>query len=53
MALVAHARDLADRSTFYDNSRATSPFRVVAAYERGRLVGKPLWPIWTPKVLLG
>lgn len=51
--LVAAARDLADRATFYDNSRAASPFRVVATYERGRLVGEPSWPAWTPKALLG
>ncbi len=50
--LVAVARDLADRSTFYDNSRAASSFRVIATYERGRLVGEPAWPAWTPKVLL-
>lgn len=51
--LVATARDLADRATFYDNSRAARPFRVVATYERGRLVGEPAWPSWTPKTLLG
>lgn len=50
--LVATARDLADRATFYDNSRAARPFRVVAIYERGRLIGEPAWPTWTPKVLL-
>jgi len=49
--LVAAARDLADRTTFYDNSRASTPFRVVATYERGRLVGNPAWPIWTPSSL--
>lgn len=51
--LVATARDLADRATLYDNSRAANPFRVVATYERGRLVGEPAWPVWTPKTLLG
>jgi len=50
--LVVTARDLADRVTFYDNGRAASPFIVVAAYERGRLVGEPAWPAWTPCVLL-
>lgn len=49
--LVAEARDLADRATFYDNSLARSPFRVVATYERGRLVGEAVWPNWTPSVL--
>lgn len=51
--LVAAAREVTDRATFYDNSRAASPFRVVATYERGRLVGEPAWPVWTPKALLG
>jgi predicted ABC-type ATPase len=51
--LVATARDLADRTTFYANTRAASPFRVVATYERGRLVGTPAWPTWTPSVLRG
>ncbi len=51
--LVAAARDLADRATFYDNSRAAKPFRVVATFERGRLVGTAAWPIWTPRALLG
>ena len=51
--LVAAARDLADRTTFYDNSRAAKPFRVVATFERGRLVGPAVWPTWTPRALLG
>ena len=50
--LVAASRNLADRTTFYDNSRAAHPFRVVASYERGRLVGEPTWPAWTPEALL-
>jgi predicted ABC-type ATPase len=51
--LVAAARDLADRTTFYDNSGARRPFRIVAACERGRLVGAAAWPTWTPRALLG
>jgi predicted ABC-type ATPase len=50
--LVAAARDLADRTTFYDNSRAARPFRVVATFERGRPIGTPSWPDWTPPALL-
>lgn len=50
--LVAAARDLADRTTFYDNSRARRPFRIVVSYERGRPVGEPAWPTWTPRSLL-
>lgn len=49
--LVAEARDLADRCTFYDNSLASSPFQPVARYERGRVIGDPAWPAWTPAVL--
>ena len=49
--LVAAARDLTDRASFYDNSRAARPFRVIATYERGRLVGAPAWPTWTPTAL--
>jgi predicted ABC-type ATPase len=51
LKLVVDARALADRSTFYDNSTAKHPFRVVATYERGRLVGTANWPAWTPTVL--
>jgi predicted ABC-type ATPase len=51
LKLVVDARALADRSTFYDNSRASTPFRIVATYERGRLVGQADWPAWTPTVL--
>lgn len=51
LKLVIDARSLADRSTFYDNSTAKHPFRIVATYERGRLVGEPSWPAWTPTVL--
>lgn len=50
-ALVAAARDRADRSEFLDNSRAAHPFQLVAEYERGRPIGKPDWPLWTPGVL--
>lgn len=50
--LVVAACALTDRATFYDNSRAASPFRVIARYERGRLVGESWWPAWTPKTLL-
>ena len=51
LKLIVEARALADRSNFYDNSRARNPFRVVAIYERGRLVGQADWPAWTPTVL--
>lgn len=50
-ALVAQARGIADRATFYDNSRAAAAFRVVARYERGQPSGRPDWPAWTPTEL--
>jgi predicted ABC-type ATPase len=51
LKLVVDARALADRSTVYDNSVAKEPFRVMATYERGRLIGEANWPAWTPTVL--
>lgn len=50
-ALVVEARNVADRTTFYDNSRADNPFRVVAEYEKGVLIGTATWPVWAPKAL--
>ena len=49
--LVAKATATADQTYFYDNSRARTPFRRVAIYERGRLIGAPDWPTWTPAAL--
>jgi predicted ABC-type ATPase len=46
--LVVQARPLVDRAMFYDNTTSARPFRTVATYERGRLVGTPAWPAWTP-----
>ena len=48
--LVVDARAIVHRATFYDNSHS-KPFQQVAAYERGRVVGTPTWPAWTPKAL--
>jgi predicted ABC-type ATPase len=50
--LVAQARDLVDRADFYDNSSLDRPFRRVAVYEYGQLVGNPDWPVWAPRALL-
>jgi predicted ABC-type ATPase len=44
--LVAAARAIVHRATFYDNTTASTPFRVVAAYDRGQLAGPPAWPAW-------
>lgn len=49
--LVAQARDLAERTRFYDNSSARTPFRMVATYEHGALAGAALWPTWAPAEL--
>ena len=51
--LIAEARDLANRSTFYDNSRASTPFLPIANDENGRLVSDPAWPAWAPSALTG
>ncbi len=46
--LVIEAARIADGATFYDNTRAATPFRRVARLERGRLVGAATWPTWVP-----
>lgn len=48
---IAAARLIADRANFYDNSRASSPFRLVAVYGHGVAAGEPEWPKWTPAPL--
>ncbi|MHB1163622.1 MAG: zeta toxin family protein [Candidatus Nanopelagicales bacterium] len=50
-ALVVRARAVAERTYLYDNSRAATPLRLVASYERGGLVGSADWPAWTPHAL--
>ena len=50
--LVAQARDLADLTSVYDNSRAAEPFRLVATYERGVQVGDTHYPVWTPPAVI-
>lgn len=49
--LVVRARSRADRAEFFDNSLARHPFRRVAEYAHGVLIGEPDWPRWTPPVL--
>lgn len=49
--LVVQACALADRAEFFDNSSARHPFRRVAAYEHGLLLGDADWPAWAPAVL--
>lgn len=45
--LVSQAMLLANASRVYDNSSARRPFRVIATYENGRLIGEPQWPPWS------
>lgn len=49
--LITRACARADRAEFFDNSRAATPFRLVATYDRGRAVGEPQWPAWAPSAL--
>ncbi len=44
--LVADALRLADEGFAYDNSSAKSPYRVIAHFESGRLIGTANWPSW-------
>lgn len=47
-ALVLASVEIADGATFYDNTRASEPFRTVARFERGQPAGPTTWPAWTP-----
>jgi len=51
--LIARARTMAHRAEFFDNSTARHPFRRVAVYEHGLLIGEPDWPAWAPRALTG
>ncbi len=46
--LVDAAIASADEMRVYDNSSARRPFRLIARYERGRLVGTAQYPPWSP-----
>jgi len=50
-SLIVRARDRVDRAEFFDNTRARSPYRLVASYAQGLPVGDPQWPNWAPHVL--
>jgi predicted ABC-type ATPase len=52
--LWSHVRDaiaIVDDAFVYDNSRANTPYRLIATYTHGRLTGEPHWPAWTPDAL--
>lgn len=50
--LVLEAMQFATRSTFYDNSRADRPFRVIAEFEGATPIGAADWPRWAPEALI-
>lgn len=49
--LLREAIALAEEAQVLDNSRAATPFRVVARYANGTFLGTPAWPPWTPPEL--
>lgn len=52
--LWGHLRDaiaLVDEAHVYDNTKASQPFRLIAAYLNGHLLGSPHWPPRTPDEL--
>ena len=49
---VAAAVRIADQSHVYDNTSASTPFRLVAQYRNGLLVRQSGWPAWAPPELL-
>lgn len=49
--LVAEAIPLVEKAFVYDNSRARTPFRRIALFEGGELLGDADWPSWTPAAL--
>ena len=49
--LVARARAIADLTYVYDNSTASQPFRLMASYELGQVLGSPAWAAWVPREL--
>jgi len=50
-AYVRQAIDLVDAAHVYDNSRAATPYREIARYRDGTLVGPAGWPDWIPEDL--
>jgi predicted ABC-type ATPase len=48
---LAGAIAIVDEAFVYDNSRADHPYRRVATFREGRVVGHTNWPAWTPQQL--
>lgn len=40
-----------DEARVCDNTRAATPYRLVAGWRDGRTVGQTHWPSWTPPQL--
>ncbi|MDJ0396048.1 zeta toxin family protein [Rhodococcus sp. G-MC3] len=49
--LIRSAIEMVDRAQVYDNSSAKTPFRTVARFDRGQLIGHAEWPKWMPSDL--
>ncbi|MGB2719338.1 MAG: AAA family ATPase [Rhodococcus sp. (in: high G+C Gram-positive bacteria)] len=49
--LLRSAIEMVDRAQVYDNSSARQPFRTIARFDRGNLVGQAEWPTWMPPAL--
>lgn len=48
---LRNAITLVDEAHVYDNTEANEPFRLVASYLNGRLIGSAQWPTWAPQEL--
>lgn len=49
--LLRQAIELVEEARVLDNSRAATPFRPVARFSDGRLLGPASWPPWAPAEL--
>lgn len=49
--LLRQGIDLVEDARVLDNSRAATPFRLVARFSAGRLLGPTSWPSWAPDEL--
>ncbi len=48
---IGEAIALTSEAHIYDNTSARAPFRLIATFRNGALVGEPTWPLWTPTEL--
>jgi predicted ABC-type ATPase len=51
--LIAEAVGHVDEAHVHDNTSARRPYRDVATFHDGAVVGSPDWPPWTPTALTG